>query len=408
MAEKRGFQLSKLKKPGLHFVGGVPGLALQVTSEAARSWILRVSVGGRRRDMGLGPYPEVSVVKAKERAKEARDKARKGIDPIDEARAARSALAADRGRQMTFDACATAYITAHASGWRNVKHGDQWANTLKMYASPIIGKLLVRDVETAHVVKVLEPVWITKTETASRVRGRLEKVLGWATTSGFRSGDNPARWRGHLENLLPKRSAVARVKHLTALDWRDMGTFMARLRAQPGTGARALEFAILTAARSGEVRGATWQEIDLDAGEWVVPAQRMKTAKAHRVPLSKPAVALLRGLPRMAGTDLVFPNGKGAPLSDMTMTAVLRRMEVPVTAHGFRSAFRDWCSESTNYAREVAEASLAHGISNAVEAAYRRGDLFKKRARLMSEWAAHCSRIPAAATVTSIAQRARP
>ena len=402
MAEKRGFEISKLKTPGVHPVGGVPGLYLNVNSPEARSWILRLSVGGRRPEMGLGSYPEVSHVQAKEKAKAARDLARHGIDPIDEARNARSLLAAARGRQLTFDQCAEQYITAHAAGWRNAKHADQWKNTLATYASPVIGKLLVRDVETPHLVKILTPIWPTKTETASRVRGRIERVLGWATTSGYRTGENPARWRGHLENLLPKQSQVATIEHHAAHSWRTVGAFMSRLREQDGMGARALEFAILTAARSGEVRGATWAEIDLDEALWTIKATRMKAKAEHVVPLSKPALKLLRALPRMAGTDLVFPSNRLSPLSDMTLAAVMRRMQVAATPHGFRSTFRDWCSESTNYPREVAEKSLAHTIPSAVEAAYRRGSLLDKRRRLMAEWATYCGRVPTVATVTAI------
>lgn len=402
MEEKRGFEVSKLTTPGLHPVGGVPGLYLNVANAEARSWILRLSVAGKRRAAGLGPYPEVSLVQARGKAKEARELARSGVDPIDAARSARSLLAADRARQLTFDACAEAFIRSHAAGWRNAKHADQWTTTLRDYASPVLGKLLVRDIDTAHVMKVLEPIWTTKTETASRVRSRLERILGWAATSGYRAGDNPARWRGHLENLLPKRSKVATVQHFAALDWREIGAFMARLREQQGTGARALEFAILTAARSGEVRGAIWQEINTEEALWTIPASRMKAAREHRVPLSKAVLELLRAVPRMAGTDLVFPNGTGDKLSDMTLTAVLRRMGVGVTAHGFRSTFRDWCAEATNYPREVAEASLAHTLGDKVEAAYRRGDLLKKRGRLMHEWAAHCARVQAVGSVTAI------
>jgi integrase len=402
MAEKRGFELSKLVKPGLHAIGGVPGLYLNVANKNARSWILRLTVAGKRREMGLGPYPEITHVQAKEKAKAAREAVRQGIDPIDQARKARSLLAADRAGQLAFDDCAAAYIQAHAAGWRNVKHGDQWKNTLATYASPVIGKLLVRDVETAHVVKILSPIWATKTETASRVRGRIERVLGWATTSGYRSGENPARWHGHLENLLPKQSQVTTVEHHAAHPWRTVGAFMAVLRQQASTGAKALEFVILTAARSGEVRGATWSEVDLHEALWTIPATRMKAKAEHQVPLSKPALALLRALPRMAGTDLVFPSGKLAPLSDMTLSAVLRRMKIDATPHGFRSTFRDWCSESTNYPREVAEKSLAHAIPSAIEAAYRRGTLLEKRRRLMAEWATYCGRIPVAAPVTSI------
>ena len=407
MSEKRGFELTKLRTPGRHPAGGVPGLYLNVNNPDARSWILRLSVGGRRRDMGLGPYPEVSHVQAKEKARAARELARQGVDPIDGARKARSALVADRAAQITFDDAAKAYIAAHAAGWRNAKHGDQWRNTLRDYASPVIGRMLVRDVDTAHIVKILSPIWAEKTETASRVRGRIERVLSWATTSGYRDGDNPARWRGHLDNLLPKASQVSTVEHHAAYPWRSVGAFVAELRQQQGMGAQALEFAILTAARSGEVRGATWSEIDMDAATWTIPAGRMKAKAEHIVPLPKPALALLQALPRMAGTDLVFPSQSLTPLSDMTLSAVMRRMKVDATPHGFRSTFRDWCSEATNFPREVAEKCLAHAIPSAVEAAYRRGALLDKRRRLMSEWAAFCGRLPAAASVTSIKQAAQ-
>ncbi len=408
LAEKVGFELKNLTRPGLHAVGGVPGLCLNVRSREARSWILRLALGGKRREMGLGPYPEVSFKAAKEKAAAARELLRQGTDPIAAARATRSALVADRAAALTFDQCATAYIAAQSAGWRNAKHGDQWANTLRDYASPIIGKMLVRDVETSHVVRILtrDDFWTTKTETASRVRGRIERVLAWATTSGYRSGENPARWKGHLDNLLPKTSKVSKVEHHAALDWREVGAFMARLRQQQGMGARALEFAILTAARSGEVRGALWTEIDLAAATWTVPAGRMKAEREHTVPLSGPALELLRALPRMAGTDLVFPSSQLSPLSDMTLAAVLRRMKVDATPHGFRSTFRDWAAESTSYPREVCEMALAHTIASAVEAAYRRGDLMAKRTRLMRDWATYCGRVPAAATVTTINERA--
>lgn len=401
---RQGFQISKASAPGLHFVGGGLGLALQVSASGGRSWVVRLTIGGKRREMGLGSYPEVGLAKAKELATSARDLVRKGVDPVAERQAARSSLAAARVGALTFDQCATAYIAAHAAGWSNAKHCDQWRNTIRDYASPVIGRMLVRDVATEHVVRILtrDDLWTTKTETASRVRGRIERVLSWATTSGYRSGENPARWRGHLENLLPKTSKIASVEHHAAHPWRTVGAFMAALRQQDGMGARALEFVILTAARSGEVRGATWAEIDLGDALWTIPAGRMKAKVEHVVPLSKPAVALLRALPRMAGTDLVFPARSLKPLSDMTLAAVLRRMNVDGTPHGFRSTFRDWCSEATSYPNEVAEKCLAHAIASAVEAAYRRGALLDKRRNLMGEWATFCGRLPIPATVTPI------
>ncbi len=389
--ELSAIQVKRLKTPGLHFVGHVVGLALQVTPAGTRSWVLRYSVGSRRREKGLGNYPSVSLADACTAAREARELLRRGVDPIEDARAKKSALAAAAGASLTFDECASKYITAHEAGWKNSKHAAQWRATLDTYASPVLGKMLVDDVQTAHIVSVLEPIWTTKTETASRVRGRIESVLDWAKVRGYRQGENPARWRGHLDKLLAKRSKVAKVVHHAALDYRQIGDFMKRLRAAEGIGARALEFAILTAARSGEVRGATWAEIDLDEGVWVVPGERMKAGKEHRVALSAAAVDLLRALPRLDDCDLVFPGAKRRPLSDATLGAVLKRMGLDVTAHGFRSTFRDWAAETTAYPSEVVEMALAHAVGDKVEAAYRRGDLFEKRRRLMADWARYCA-----------------
>jgi integrase len=255
--------------------------------------------------------------------------------------------------------------------------------------------MLVRDVGQAHITTILEPIWLTKTETASRVRSRIELVLDWATTRGFREGPNPARWRGHLDKLMPKPTKVSKVEHHRALPAAAMGSFMVDLRVAEGMGARALEFAILTAARSGEVRGAEWGEIDLDGALWTVPADRMKSGREHRVPLSRAALKVLRALPRLKGSPLVFWSGNGSSLSDMTLSAVTRRMGVNAVPHGFRSTFRDWAAESTDFPREVAEAALAHVLPDRTEAAYRRGDLFTKRAKLMDAWATFCARVPA-------------
>jgi integrase len=305
-------------------------------------------------------------------------------------------------KDVTFEQAARSYIAAHESGWRNAKHAQQWRNTLASYAYPEIGGLMVRNVELAHVLAVLEPIWTEKTETATRLRGRIEQVLDWATARGHRDGLNPARWRGHLDKLLARPSKIVDVEHHAALPFTEMGDFMRRLSDANGTGARALEFAILTAARSGEVRGATWAEIDLKAAVWTVPGNRMKMGREHRAPLSPPAISLLKLLPRMAGTDLVFPAPRGGTLSDMTLTAVVRRMKVAAVPHGFRSTFRDWASERTNYPRDVAEMALAHSIGDKVEAAYRRGDLFEKRRRLMADWATFCGRTQPKGAVVSM------
>lgn len=390
--------VSRLKTPGLHFVGGVAGLALQVLPTGGRTWILRVTVGGRRRDMGLGGYPDVTLAGAREAARTARELIRDGTDPIERARAAKKALQAAAARGVTFREAAESYIASHEAGWRNAKHKAQWTSTLTSYAFPVIGALSVGDIEHPHISKVLNPIWTTKTETASRLRARIESVLDWATTQGYREGPNPARWKGHLDKVFPRPSKVAKPVHHPALPVQDMGLFMASLHEAEGMGAKALMFAILTAARSGEVRGATWSEIDVQRGIWTVPAGRMKAGKEHRVPLSKAALALLASLPRIAGSDLVFQAPRGGQLSDMTLSAVMRRLKVPAVPHGFRSTFRDWAAEYTPYPSEVVEMALAHTVGNKVEAAYRRGDLFEKRRRLAEDWARFCSKAPSAST----------
>jgi len=386
--ELSALEVHRLVKPGRWSVGGVDGLAIQVTSTGSRSWVLRLSPGlGRRREMGLGSFPSVTLAQARDKAREHRALAREGIDPIAARRARRSALSAEQQAQRTFSEVAAQYIAQHEKSWKSAKHQAQWASTLRRYAEPVIGKLLVRDIRTAHVIGVLEPIWTTKTETATRVRSRIELVLDYAAARGYREGLNSARWKGNLDAALPNAAKVAPVRHHAAVQVTAMASFMKRLRSQGGVGARALEFAVLTAARSGEVRGATWSEVDLKGALWTIPAARMKSGREHRVPLSKPAVKLLRALPgdRLPEAH-VFPGMRG-PLSDMGLTAVLRRMDVPATAHGFRSTFRDWVSECTSHSGEVAEMALSHAIGDKVEAAYRRGDLLQKRISLMSDWA---------------------
>lgn len=404
--ELSALEVGRLRQPGKHYVGSPPGLMLQITSSGARSWVLRYAVGGKRREMGIGSASEATLAEARERAKAARDRLRDGVDPIDEKKGKTSALRAANAGALTFAQCADRYIAAHEAGWKNAKHAAQWRNTLTSYAYPLIGSMLVRDVELSHVVEILEPIWRTKTETATRVRGRIESVLDWARVRGYRSGDNPARWRGHLDKVLAQPGKVARGGNHPALDWREVGAFWAALAKVEGMGGAALRFAILTAARSGEVRGMTWGEIDFEAGVWTVPAARMKAAREHRVPLSTVALELLQGLPRVDGTDLVFPGSKNSLISDATIAAVVKRMhEAAVkaggdgwidrrqggriaTPHGIaRSTFRDWTAEATAYPREVAEAALAHTVEDKTEAAYRRGDLFDKRRRLMEDWA---------------------
>ena len=391
-----------LREPGMHAVGVVPGLYLQVFESGARSWILRLMVASKRREMGLGSYPGVTLAMAHQKARHLRELAEGGRDPIQDRRDAKSALHAVAAAALTFDQCAAIYIAAHASGWKNAKHAQQWSNTLAQHASPVMGSLLVRDVGLSHVLAVLEPIWRTKTETATRLRGRIELVLDWATARGYREGLNPARWRGHLDKLMPKPGKLSKVEHHPALAAADMAAFMVKLRAAEGMGARALEFTILTAARSGEVRGAVWSEIDRKEKTWTVPADRMKAGKEHRVPLSDAALALLNSLPVFAGSDLVFPAARGGVLSDMTLSAVMRRMKLGAVPHGFRSTFRDWASELTSYPRDVAEMALAHTIGNQVEAAYRRGDLFDKRRMMMGDWAVFLARLERPATVIDL------
>lgn len=401
--------VKRIVEPGLHAVGGVAGLHLQVLPSGGKSWLLRIVIGGKRREVGLGGFPDVPLALAREKAREVRETVQQGRDPIAERAAARSALTAQRGAEITFDECAEKFIAAKSAEWRSAKHAAQWTATLTTYASPVLGTMQVRDIELAHIVKVLEKddFWTAKTETASRVRGRIESVLDWATVRGYRKGENPARWKGHLDKVLPAPKKVAKVEHHAALPVDEIGAFMRDLRQREGIAARALEVLILTATRSGELRGMTWAEVNLDEAVWIVPAARMKAKREHRVPLSVRVIEVLRGLPVVAG-GLVFPGMReGSPLSDMTLTAVLRRMgRGDLTAHGFRSTFRDWAAERTNYPRDVAEMALAHTIGDKVEAAYRRGDMFDKRTRMMEDWARFCDTVQVAGEVLPIRAKA--
>jgi integrase len=409
--ELKPVQVRRLVKPGTHAVGGVAGLLLQVSDEGARSWIFRYSTGERllskqgaeyfrRRDIGLGGFPDTTLEQARDRAREVREQLRQGIDPIQHKRENRAALMAASGKSMTFAQCAAKFIRSKSAEFKNAKHTAQWVSTLNTYASPVIGRLPVDLVTLPHIVKILEPIWITKTETAARLRGRIERVLAWATVSGFRSGDNPARWSGNLDAILPQPGKLRTVQHHKAVTLDDIATFYADLKTREGMGARALKFILLTAARSGEVRGATWGEIDLDKNLWTVPAERMKAKREHIVPLCSDAVKLLKSLPRL--NELVFPAARGGVLSDMSISATMRRMNSEATPHGMRSTFRDWCAENTNYPREVAEMALAHTIANKVEAAYRRGDLLAKRTKLMNDWCKFLNMPKQSADVTPI------
>jgi integrase len=382
--------VTRAERPG--YYGDGDGLVLQVSSSGTKSWIFRYKRNGRQKEMGLGSLRQVDLATARAKARECRNLLLEGRDPLEERRDAARARRAEAAKATTFDQCADAYIAAHRAAWKNQKHVGQWQSTLAQYASPLIGDLAVAAIDTSLMMKVLGPIWHDKTETAKRLRGRIEVILDWATVSRLREGENPARWRGHLDQLLPKPTRIAPVKNFAALPWKEIPEFMRALRAREGTAARALEFAILTAARSGEVRGAAWSEIDLAEKLWTVPAVRMKAGVEHRVPLSDAAIAVLKATTRHS--DLVFEGRKaGVALSDMSLTAVLRRMgRGDITVHGFRSAFRDWCAEAAGneFSREVCEHALAHRLPDRVEAAYRRGDLLDKRTRLMQAWADYC------------------
>ena len=398
MAKRETERLSPLsvgraKAPGMYADGR--GLYLRLAPGGSKSWQLRYMLDGRARYMGLGSFPDFSLAEARKRAVSFRQQLADGIDPIEARRAKRDLHRLEKAKTRTFKSCAEAYIESHKSGWSNAKHAEQWRATLATYVYPVFGNLPVHSIDVALVIKALQPIWTIKSETASRVRGRVESVLDWATVSRFRTGDNPARWRGNLQALLPARAKVAKVVHHPALPFATIGPFMAELRACEGIAARALEFTILTAARTGETIGARWSEFDMRAKCWTIPGSRMKSGREHRAALSEPAIVLLSVLADVRTSDFVFPGAKpDKPLSNMAMLAVLKRMgRNEITAHGFRSTFRDWAAETTNFPREVAEAALAHTLGDKVEAAYRRGDLFNKRQQLMEAWGRNCGRV---------------
>ena len=385
--------VSRAKAAGMYADGG--GLYLQVTAAGVRTWIYRFTLQGRTRDMGLGSLSAVTLSEARTRALEARRLKSAGIDPIGARDGQRATERAETAKQITFKDAAEAFIKAHQAGWRNAKHCDQWRNTLATYVYPLMGALPVQQIDAGLVVRVLEPIWTTKAETAGRVRQRIEAVLDSATARGHRSGENPARWRGHLENLLPALSKVKRVQHHPALPYTEIGAFMAELRQQAGLAARAMELLILTATRTTEAIAARWSEIDLEQKIWTIPAERIKAGREHRIPLSPAAVALLRQLAETKVNEFVFPGRPGKPLSHGALLALLKRMNgSDLTVHGFRSTFRDWAAEQTNFPRDVAEMALSHAIGDKVEAAYRRGDLLEKRRRMMEAWAAFAATKP--------------
>lgn len=402
--ELSAVEVKRLEHPGkgrnvAFTVGGVDGLQLQITPTGGRSWLLRCKVGNHRRQIGLGGYPDVSLAQARDRAREARNMIWQGIDPVEHRKANRAALIASQKRGLTFSDAMEKFLIGKLSEFDNEKHRKQWRATLDKYAVPAIGNLLVAEIEVSDIQRTLEPIWTTKTETASRLRGRIENVLAWATVSGHRKGDNPARWRGNLDAILPKPSKIQKVTHHPALSLDDAASWFVDVKAREGFATRALEFMALVAARSGEVRGAKWSEVDLDNALWTVPADRMKAGKEHRVPLTKEAVDLLRSLDRLARSEFVFPAARGGMLSDAALSACMKRIHAakpdayldrvsgrPAVPHGLRSTFRDWVAERTEYPREMAEIALAHTVGSDVERAYRRSDMVEKRRAMMAAW----------------------
>jgi integrase len=384
------FKVQKASKKGLYGDGN--GLWLQVGRCGTKSWLLRYMLNGKPRYMGLGAVHSVPLVEARERARQARSIIAMGEDPLGGRRVV--------ARALTFDACAERFIGTHAPTWKNPKHRAQWSATLATYASPVMGPLPVSTVGTAQVMEVLQPIWTKKPETANRLRARIERILDWAGAQGYRRGENPARWKGHLDKLLPAKSKVKAKAHHPALAYEALPGFMAELAVRDSISARGLEFLILTAARTGEVIGARWDEVDLKAKVWTVPADRMKSGRAHRVPLSDRAVTLLQALPRRG--EHVFINGGGKPISNMAMLELLKGMMPGLTVHGFRSTFSDWARDRTHYPRDVIEQALAHVIKDKSEAAYRRGDALEKRRLLMAEWASFAYGKPLAGEVISL------
>lgn len=426
--ELSALDVKRLQHPGkgrnvTYAVGGVSGLVLQITPASSRTWLLRTLVGEKRREIGLGGFPDVTLAMARERAREAKDQIRRGVDPVEEKKVARAMLIAAQRRGLLFSDAVDKYLAAKLDAFKNAKHRQQWRNTLDTYAMPELGKMLVHDITVQDVLRVLEPIWQSKTETATRVRGRIECVLSWATVAGHRSGDNPARWAGNLKELLPAASKVAKEGNHPALQIDDAPRWLSALRQREGISNRALEFTALTATRSQEVRGARWDEIDLKAGIWVVPAARMKMDREHRVPLSKEATALLKALPRFKDNPLVFSAPRGGELSDMALSAGMRRLHKsdieadqpgfldrvskrPAVPHGLRSTFRDWVAERTHFPGDMAEVALAHRVASAVEASYRRGDMVEKRRTMMEAWTDHLTGKAGGSNVISMAVKA--
>jgi len=384
-------RVAKLSEPGRYGDGN--GLHLQISRWGTKAWIFRYQLNGRSREMGLGSLEYISLKEARDKVRLARGLLVDGIDPIDARDSKKRVSQAESAKRVTFREAGERYIESHRPGWRNKKHAAQWAATLETYAYPVIGDLSVADIDTGHVIKILEPIWASKTDTASRLRGRMEKILDWAKARHYRKGENPGRWKGHLENLLPAKSKVHKVKHREAMPFSDVPAFTAELRLKEGISIRALEFTILNAVRTGETIKAKWDEFDLFARIWTIPAERTKSGRQHRVPLSERAVTILSELRREVGSPFAFPGAKmGKPLSQAAMLEVLRGMRgYGLTVHGFRSSFRDWVGEATSFPSEVAEVALGHVVEGKTESAYRRGDALEKRRKLMQAWSRYCA-----------------
>lgn len=397
--------VSRAKTPGLRADGG--GLYLQTTAATARSWIFRYRPPGRKtpRDLGLGSLATISLAQARELARQARETLAAGRDPIEAKRETRAKAQLDAARSISFKECATTYIADHKVGWSEI-HAAQWASSMERYAYPIVGNLAVAGINVALTLKILNPIWTSKPETASRVRGRVESVLDWAKARGYRSGDNPARWRGNLDHLLPAKTRVRAVRHHPALPYDEIGVFMVELRKQEGVAARALEFTILTASRTSEVTGARPVEIDRAKALWTVPADRIKARREHRSPLAPGALEILEEMAPLSGA-YVFPGRKGRALGVNALLGVIVRLGYSVTTHGFRSSFKDWSIERTNYPGEMSEMALAHVVPDKTLRAYMRSDMLEKRRRMMADWARFCSTVKVAGEVVPIRAQSR-
>lgn len=394
--ELSALEIARLSAPGQYAAGGVPGLYLYIEG-SSRHWVLRFTFAGQRRWLGLGSYPAITLAQARENARQARRLVAQGIDPIEERRQAQSVHKLENTQTITFAQAAMGYIADNEAGWKNAKHRQQWENTLSTYAFPVIGRLPVAEVDQDNVLQILNPIWRIKTDTAKRLRGRIEKVLNWAKVRGYRTGDNPARWEGHLDQILPKPSKVKKRRPHPAVPYKNVPQAVRQIAATPGRAPQALIFTLLTAARSVETFGVVWSEFDFDRHLWIVPAERMKSGRIHRVPLSAQVLDLLEKMPHFTDTELVFPGRKmGKPLSNMSMINVMRRLNLKddkgVTAvpHGFRSSFRSWAADCTEVQREIAEMALAHVVEDDTEASYWRSDVLQKRRALMQQWADYC------------------